>query len=362
MILSKVSMSLYHTASMQDRSLRYSDVDRKPVTRMWTRRRPTVGSEKIVSRGTKIESKIVSKDWIKSTGLFLGGILLSWELVHGGIGGSVSKAETVTLDPSIAVDRVHKEVQSPKNAIVIERDTPIVDAARVLPSGVIDSKQSQLRQLESDTGFKVRLLSRYGPSDSPSVEDIRSGWGVDEKTVVMFVDPTAPNIMSFKFGFEVQKILSRPFFTELQSRYGNLFYIRENGEAKAISEALDALDTCFRRGGCAVPPGLPSNQYGFTLVTAIAGGLILGAALRLEPQGFVRRKWVWGLLFSPLWATLAINFGIGPVVSRTDDPLPVIANIAATIMSAALVFWYPEAAEVTGLSMSGEETEDDYYM
>ena len=248
---------------------------------------------------------------------------------------------------------------APEKLLEIDAGIPILDGAKVLPRGIVESKRQMLNDLERDTGFKVRMLTRYGPSASPSVEEIRRGWGVDESTVVIFVDPTAPNIMSFNFGPKVQSILRRPFFTELQSRYGNLFYVREHGEAEALSETLDALDVCIRKGGCAVPPGLPQNQYVFTLVTAVAGGLICGASLRLEPQGFVKRRWVWALLFSPLWGTLAINFGLGPVVSRTDDPLPVAANLAAAAAAAALIYWYPEAAKATGLSVDVESSYDE---
>ena len=151
--------------------------------------------------------------------------------------------------------------------------------------------------------------------------------------------------------------MPRPFFTELQSRYGNIFFVRDSGEAAGIDASIDALDVCLRRGGCQVPPGLPPEQYLFCLGTAVAGGVICGATLRIEPQGFVQRQWVWALLFSPLWGTLAINFGIGPVVSRTDDIRPVIANLAAAAAAAALVRFYPEAARATGLTV--DMSDDD---
>ena len=49
----------------------------------------------------------------------------------------------------------------------------------------------------------------------------------------------------------------------------------------------------------------------------------------------VTRRWVWPLLFSPLWGTLFVNFGLGPVVSRTDDLAPVAANCVAFLLAAA---------------------------
>ena len=54
--------------------------------------------------------------------------------------------------------------------------------------------------------------------------------------------------------------------------------------------------------------------------------------------GMVQRQWVWLLIFSPLWASLFINYGLGPVVSRTKDPAPVVANCAGFAAAAALPF------------------------
>ena len=53
--------------------------------------------------------------------------------------------------------------------------------------------------------------------------------------------------------------------------------------------------------------------------------------------GPVRRKWVWSLLFAPLWGSLFINFGIGPIVSRTSDVWPLVGNAAGFVAAAALV-------------------------
>ena len=56
---------------------------------------------------------------------------------------------------------------------------------------------------------------------------IRAAWGTDPRTVLVFVDPSSPNILQFRSGVAVQARLARPFFVELQSRYGNLFFVRE---------------------------------------------------------------------------------------------------------------------------------------
>lgn len=120
-------------------------------------------------------------------------------------------------------------------------------------------------------------------------------------------------------------------------------------------------------------PGLPSDQYFFTLAFSITGGLIAGFVSRIKPQGapadkaaqtaaheaglqglsrlqsntpgleptppgVVQRQWVWLLVFSPLWAPLFINFGLGPVVSRTSDIAPVLGNTAGFLAAAALPY------------------------
>jgi hypothetical protein len=56
--------------------------------------------------------------------------------------------------------------------------------------------------------------------------------------------------------------------------------------------------------------------------------------LLLLCAGVVQRQWVWLLVFSPLWGILFINFGLGPIVSRTDDLVPVACNTAAFLLTA----------------------------
>lgn len=60
------------------------------------------------------------------------------------------------------------------------------------------------------------------------------------------------------------------------------------GESAAVLNTIEALADCLERpGGCAVVPGLPSDQYNLTLGTSILGGLVAGYASRLQPDGIV---------------------------------------------------------------------------
>lgn len=245
-------------------------------------------------------------------------------------------------------------------SVRINDDTPIVDLARVVPAARLPGLQLELKDLERETGWRVRMLTSYGAVPA-GVEDIRRGWHVDERTAVVFVDPSNPNIMSFNYGMEVQGVLSRPFFTELQSRYGNLFTVREIGESAAVVNMLEALTGCLRKGGCAVVPGLPSGQYFLTLYCAIAGGFVAGFASTLQPEGLVRRRWVWLLIFAPLWGTLFINFGLGPILMRTSDMAPVLGNTVAFMATASFVKLVPNILGGGGAIPAGpsQTTDDD---
>jgi hypothetical protein len=56
----------------------------------------------------------------------------------------------------------------------------------------------------------------------------RRTWGLDKNTVMLLFDPSSPNILNPVYiGDAAYAKLRRPFWQELQSRYGNMFYIRE---------------------------------------------------------------------------------------------------------------------------------------
>lgn len=166
--------------------------------------------------------------------------------------------------------------------------------------------------------------------------------------------------------------------------------VREQGEAAVVLQMMDALSGCLARGGCAVVPGLSMDHYAFTLAVSLAGGVVAGAASKLEPYGeqgvgpwrsrgaaqarqhqgreaaltpprplcpagFVQRRWVWVAIFAPLWAPLFVNFGLGPVVTRTPDLLPVLGNTAAFALAAVVVGSTGRISRQLGLSTDEPE-------
>eukprot|EP00892_Ulva_mutabilis_P000380 jgi/Ulvmu1/10342/UM061_0025.1 len=231
----------------------------------------------------------------------------------------------------------------------VSPDMPLIDQSKILSSGRRDGILSQLSSLERDTGYRVRILTkeRYTVSD---MDQARAGWAVDKNTVILVFDPSAPNIFGYDYIGDNILLgpLRRPFWIELQSRFGNMFYVREQGEGNAVVAIVDAVDTCLRQGGCQRVPGLPEEQYYFTLILAIAGGVICGFSFRLEPNKTASRRWFWPLLLSPLWGSVFVNFGLGPIISRTDDWQPVAQNCAAFLLAAVLfkpnpIFYKEEA-------------------
>ncbi|MEB3337929.1 MAG: TPM domain-containing protein, partial [Leptolyngbyaceae bacterium] len=131
----------------------------------------------------------------------------------------------------------------------------------------------------------------------------------------------------------------RTFWIELQTRYGNQFFVRENGEDQSIVQALESIKTCLRQGGCRVVPGLPREQWILTLITSVLGGVIFGFSAQAR-QGKIF-AWQWALIFSPLWGILFIAFGIAPVVTRTSEWLPLFRNIAGFMIGALVSYLSP---------------------
>ena len=77
------------------------------------------------------------------------------------------------------------------------------------------------------SGWKLRLLTRQGPQQGPSGQEIRRAWNYGARTAIVICDPTSPNILQFQAGDAVGALLRRGFFIELQSRFGNIFFVRE---------------------------------------------------------------------------------------------------------------------------------------
>lgn len=219
-----------------------------------------------------------------------------------------------------------------------EQPTPVIDLANFLPKGQEESLAKNLTDFEAETGWKLRVLTQFDRTPGLS---IREFWGLNEKSVLLVADPRGGNILNFNVGDAVYKLLPRTFWVELQTRFGNLYFVRENGENGSIVEALESIKTCLQRdSGCRVVPGLPREQWILTLITSVVGGLVCGFAAIPRKKGQLV-AWQWALIFSPLWGILFFAFGLGPVLTRTSEWLPLVRNILGFALGAAVAFLSP---------------------
>lgn len=218
-----------------------------------------------------------------------------------------------------------------------EEETVVIDLAKSLTPRQEEDLNVRLSDFETETGWKLRVLTQYDRTPGRAVKDF---WGLDDRSVMLVADPRGGNLLNFSVGDAVYDLLPRTFWIELQTRYGNQFFVRENGEDNSIMSALESIETCLRQGGCNVVPGLPQEQWVLTLVTSIVGGVVCGFAAHPRKPGQIL-AWQWVLIFSPLWGILFLAFGIGPVITRTSDWLPLARNVIGFFIGALVAYLTP---------------------
>jgi TPM domain len=215
--------------------------------------------------------------------------------------------------------------------------TPVIDLAKTLTDIQENKLIKELDDFQVETGWKLRVLTQFDRTPGRAVINF---WGLDDKSILLVADARGGNILSFSVGDAVYELLPRTFWIELQTRFGNLYFVRENGEDQAILQTMNTLETCLRQGGCGVVPGLPREQWILTLISSALGGVICGFAGQSRKEGQVF-AWQWALIFSPLWGILFLAFGLGPVVTRTSDWLPVTRNVVGFFIGALVAFLSP---------------------
>ncbi|NES85146.1 MAG: TPM domain-containing protein [Moorea sp. SIO2B7] len=216
-------------------------------------------------------------------------------------------------------------------------ETPIVDLANFLPKLQEESLIKDIENFQAETGWKLRVLTQYDRTPGRAVINY---WGLDDKSILLVADGRGGNLLAFSIGDDVYELLPRTFWIELQTRFGNIYFVRENGKNNAIVKSLETVKGCLVKGGCLVVPGLPREQWILTLITSVVGGVIFGLAAIPRKKGQVF-AWQWALVISPLWGILFFAFGIGPVVTRTSDWLPLFRNVLGFALGALVAYLSP---------------------
>jgi TPM domain len=218
-----------------------------------------------------------------------------------------------------------------------DHPTNVIDLAKALTQIQEDKLDQELAAFETETGWKLRVLTQFDQTPGRAVKGF---WDLDKNSVMLVADGRGGNILNFSVGENIYPLLSRTFWVELQTRFGNQFFVRDNGEDQAILQTINTLETCLRQGGCGVVPGLPQEQWVLTFVTSIVGGIILGFVAQPRKPGQAI-AWQWALIFSPLWGILFISFGVGPVITRTTDWLPLVRNFTGFAAGAIVAYLLP---------------------
>ncbi|MEB3302843.1 MAG: TPM domain-containing protein [Cyanobacteriota bacterium] len=215
-----------------------------------------------------------------------------------------------------------------------DHPTPVIDLARLLTDGQRNSLEAELNEFATTSGWKLRVLTQYDRTPGLAVKDF---WNLDERSLLLVADERGGNLLNFNVGDALFALMPRTFWVELQTRYGNQYYVREHGRDGAVLDALHAVKGCLVTGGCQVVPGLPQEQWLLTLCTSILGGLIVGfAAFPRQPDRKI--EWIWVLLLSPLWLILFAVFGVAPIVTRTNDVLPLLRNGLGFVAAAVVAY------------------------
>lgn len=214
---------------------------------------------------------------------------------------------------------------------------PVVDLGEQLSKPQLKQLGYQIAHIERDLGFKVRVLTQKAESPGRAV---RGYWGLDDRSILVVLNVFENNPLDFNVGMGVREKLPRVFWQELQGRYGNQFYIQDNGRAKALLETVNAIDLSLSQGGRASVPGIPPEHWLFTFVLSICGGLVAGFAShsRTGGQWF---NWKGFLISSPMWFILFIAFGLGPVLMRTSDLLLILKNCGGFLAGGLIGFLIP---------------------
>jgi hypothetical protein len=215
-----------------------------------------------------------------------------------------------------------------------DHPTPVIDLAKLLTDGQRNALEQELEEFEHTSGWKLRVLTQYDRTPGLAIKQF---WGLDERSLLLVADERGGNLLNFNVGDALFALMPRTFWVELQTRYGNQYYVREQGQDAAILDSLHAVKGCLAMGGCQVVPGLPQEQWLLTLATSILGGVIVGFAAFPRQPGR-RFEWAWVLLLSPLWAILFGVFGVAPIVTRTNDLLPLLRNGLGFLGGAAAAY------------------------
>jgi TPM domain len=160
-------------------------------------------------------------------------------------------ASTSLLMPILPAEARLESVNRP-DLLPKDQGLKVIQTEKFLTSGQAKRMDQLLSALERDTGWRVRVLCQAYPN-TPGLA-IRDYWDLgkegqkDDKYVVLVVDEFGGkgNVLNFNVGDGTKLALPNIFWTRLQAKYGNTFYVRDNGIDLAITNAIEAIVSCLK--------------------------------------------------------------------------------------------------------------------
>jgi uncharacterized membrane protein YgcG len=94
--------------------------------------------------------------------------------------------------------------------------SPVADLAGVFGARQEERLVAKLKAIETQTGFKVRVLTQSnGSAPGPAVKNF---FGLDDGSILIVADLRGGNILNFNAGVNAAKILPESFWIELGGR------------------------------------------------------------------------------------------------------------------------------------------------
>jgi len=214
--------------------------------------------------------------------------------------------------------------------------TAVLDYGRVLAPETCRQLEAEVDGLQKRSGWKLRIITGYGPNSTPSVPVLQRYWAADSKTIIVSWDEFKGNVLEFFYPDSMFETVPRNVFQELRGRFGNKYFIDEEGTEAAVKRVTGVLDNCLAAGGCAFVPGLSEQQRLFSLVPITSGAFLSGGALR---NGVNNR---WAFIFLLMWTPWIVGFGYYPLyIRQPDDVTPLLENTAIFVLIFAVTLSSP---------------------
>ena len=176
----------------------------------------------------------------------MGRVVREWGRLGLGIIAGLLVAFTGLAAPAFAYDNPD---------LLPDHPTPVIDLAKILTDPQRESLESNLSKFEAETGWKLRVLTQY---DRTPGQAVKSFWNLDERSLLLVADERGGNLLNFNVGEALFALMPRTYWVELQTRYGNQYFVKDHGQDAAIVDALSAVEGCLERGAarwCRAYPG-----------------------------------------------------------------------------------------------------------